>query len=86
MHASASKLSNVATKNSGEVQALEPLSEERLVAFYEKMRDELKVLQRAAITNMMYSSDRLVVEDEQQKDWIIRAGPEGAGNDHLPNA
>ncbi|KAI3624313.1 hypothetical protein CBS14141_002741 [Malassezia furfur] len=79
VHASASALANVATSNSGGVRPMEPLSGERLAEFYRTAREELKVLQRAAIVNMMYSSDRLVVEDEQQKDWIIRAGAEGAG-------
>ncbi|WFD44406.1 hypothetical protein MPSI1_003074 [Malassezia psittaci] len=81
MQSSAAALSNVATSKQDISSSVQPVSKDSLAEFYSKARDELKVLQRAAIVNMMYSSDRLVVEDAQQRDWIVRAGPEGAGAD-----
>ncbi|WFD00095.1 hypothetical protein MYAM1_002841 [Malassezia yamatoensis] len=81
MQSSAAALSNVATSKQDISSPVQPVSKDSIAEFYSKARDELKVLQRAAIVNMMYSSDRLVVEDAQQRDWIVRAGPEGAGAD-----
>ena len=52
------------------------MSAEKLAKFYEEARDELKVLQRAVMTNKMYAGERLVVEDEGRKEWIVRSSEE----------
>lgn len=75
VNTSASKLSNVPTADSS-VPALEPMSAEKLAQFYADAVHELQVLQRAAITNRMYAGERLVVEDEARRDWIVRSSDE----------
>lgn len=75
VNASASKLSNVPTANTA-VKPVEPMSAEKLAKFYEEACDELKVLQRAVMTNKMYAGERLVVEDEGRKEWIVRSSEE----------
>ena len=75
VNASASKLSNVPTANTA-IKPVEPMSAEKLAKFYEEACDELKVLQRAVMTNKMYAGERLVVEDEGRKEWIVRSSEE----------
>lgn len=86
LQSSATTLANTATGKTATLPSMEPLSAEGLAKFYVEARQELRVLQRAAVTSMMYSSDRLVVEDEQKKEWIIRAPAEGQGEEAPPKA
>lgn len=72
--ASAAKLAHVPTAPA-EVHA----PNASLAQFYEDMRAELRVLQRAAVTNMMYAGERLVVEDPARRDWIVRSSNEAEG-------
>lgn len=61
---SASTLSRLPTAPKTEVSGASPQdATPDLAAFYAQKQKELKVLQRAAVTNMMYAGDRLVVED-----------------------
>lgn len=86
LQSSATTLANTATGKTATLPSMEPLSAEGLAKFYVEARQELRVLQRAAVTSMMYSNNRLVVEDEQKKDWIIRAPAEGQGEETPPTA
>lgn len=75
---SAEALSHPPSAPSTTVSAVEPMSEDRLAAFYKDMQRELKVLQRAAVTSMMYTGDRLVVEADP-KNWTLRTHAEAEG-------
>ncbi|PKI82783.1 hypothetical protein MVES_003268 [Malassezia vespertilionis] len=82
---SAATLASVPTSTAPQQVPTSPLSETSLKQFYENAQEELKALQRAAVTNMMYAgSSRLVVEDQRMRDWVVRTSPEaegGAGGD-----
>ena len=82
MSESTSALSRVPSATPAAVQpaSTEPMSAERIAAFYATAKEELKVLQRAAVTNMMYSSDRLVVERDPSQ-WILQGPEESQGQE-----
>jgi len=52
--------------------------EERITAFYNTAKEDLKALKRAAFTNRMYEGEKLVVEKPQ---LIVGGGGAGAEND-----
>ena len=72
VNASNSLLSNVPTTNKA-MPSVQPMSADKLSKFYQEATEELQVLQRAAITNRMYAGERLVVEDEAHREWIVRS-------------
>lgn len=72
VNASNSLLSNVPTTNKA-MPSVQPMSADKLSKFYQEATEELQVLQRAAITNRMYVGERLVVEDEAHREWIVRS-------------
>ncbi|WFD29945.1 hypothetical protein MSPP1_000959 [Malassezia sp. CBS 17886] len=83
MQESAAALSRVPTAGPGSLKLRpqtqqEPMSAEQLAAFFQHAKEELKVLQRAAVTNMMYEGDRLVVEEDASRDWVVRSADEDA--------
>lgn len=45
---------------------------EDLATFYKRASEELNVLRRAAVTNGIYSTDRLVVEGNPEQ-WVVSA-------------
>lgn len=78
VNTSAEKLSNLSTAKQS-VTGIDPASvnsAEKLAQFYEDMQAELRVLQRAAVTNMMYAGDRLIVEEAGAQAWSVRSHEE----------